>query len=81
MSQYFGELKVDEEIILSEEYSSSDESDEYQSRRNKNLKPKYSSELQGYKKVHVPGNGIVYFNHYICLHLMDTLVHMLKDNY
>ena len=31
----FGELKVDEDIILSEEYSSSDESDEYKSRGNK----------------------------------------------
>ena len=34
----FGELKVDEDIILPEKYSSSDESDEYKSRRNK--KPK-----------------------------------------
>ena len=41
----FGELKVDEDIIFSEEYSSSNESDEYQSRGNKNPKPKYSSEL------------------------------------
>ena len=48
----FGELKVDEDIIFSEEYSSSDES---LSRENKNSKPKYSSELQRYKKVHVPG--------------------------
>ena len=53
----FGELKVDEDIILPEKYSSSDESDEYQSRENKNSKSKYSSELQGYQKVHVPGNG------------------------
>ena len=37
-------------LYFSEEYSSSDESDEYQSRGNKNPKPKYSS------KVHVPGN-------------------------
>ena len=34
----FGELKFDEDIILNEKYSSSDESDEYQSRGNK--KPK-----------------------------------------
>ena len=53
----FGELKVDEDIIFSEEYSSSDESDESLSRGNKNSKSKYSSELQGYQKVHVPGNG------------------------
>ena len=52
----FGELKVDEDIIFSEEYSSSDESDESLSRENKNSKPKYSSELHGYKKVQVPGN-------------------------
>ena len=52
----FGELKVDEDIIFSEEYSSSDESDESQSRRNKNSKPKYIPKLHGYKKVHVPGN-------------------------
>ena len=38
----FGELKVDEDIIFSEEYSSSNES---QSRGNKNPKTKYSSEL------------------------------------
>ena len=36
----FGELKVDDDIILYEEYSSYDESDEYQSRGNKNPKPK-----------------------------------------
>ena len=54
----FGELKVDEEIIFYVEYSSSDES---LSRGNKNPKPKYFSELQGYKKVHVPGNEIIYF--------------------
>ena len=53
----FRELKVDENIILPEKYSSSDESGEYQLRENKNPKPKYSSELQGYQKVHVPGNG------------------------
>ena len=58
----FGELKVDEDIIFSEEYSSSDESDESLSRENKNSKPKYSSELQGYKKVHVPGNGNCLFS-------------------
>ena len=52
----FGELKFDEDIIFSYEYSSSDESDESLSRRNKNPKSKYSSELQGYRKVHVPGN-------------------------
>ena len=52
----FGELKVDEDMILSEEYSTSDESDESLSRKNKHSKPKYSSELQGYKKVYVPGN-------------------------
>ena len=57
----FGELKVDEDIIFSEEYSSSDESDESLSRENKNSKPKYSSELLGYKKVLVPGNGNVFF--------------------
>ena len=34
----FGELKVEEDIILPEKYSSSDESDEYPSRGNK--KPK-----------------------------------------
>ena len=38
----FGELKVDEDIIFSEEYSSSDESDESLSRGNKNPKPKYN---------------------------------------
>ena len=38
----FGELKVDEDILFSEEYSSSNES---LSRGNKNPKPKYSSEL------------------------------------
>ena len=59
----FGELKVDEGIILPEKYSSSDESDEYKSRGNKNPKPKYSSELQGYYKVHGQGMEIVYFNH------------------
>ena len=53
----FGKLKVDEDIILSEKYSSSDESDEYQPRGNKHPKPKYNSELQGYQKVHVPGSG------------------------
>ena len=53
----FGELKVDEDIILLEKYSSSDESDEYKSRGNKNPKPKYSLELQGYQKVHLPENG------------------------
>ena len=54
----FGELKVDEDIIFSKDYSSSDESDEYQSRKKfKKPKPKYSSELHGYKKVHVPRNG------------------------
>ena len=31
----FGELKVDEDIILPEKYSSSDESDEFLSRGNK----------------------------------------------
>ena len=41
----FGELKVDEDIIFSVEYSSSDESDESLSRGNKNPKAKYSSEL------------------------------------
>ena len=56
MSQYFVELKVDEDIILPEKYSLYDESDEYQSRENKTPKPKYSSELQGYQKVHVSGN-------------------------
>ena len=50
-------LKVDEDAIFSEEYSSSDEFDKSLSRENKNSKPKYSSELQGCKKVHVPGNG------------------------
>ena len=55
----FGELKVDEDIIFSEEYSSSNES---LSRGNKNPKPKYSSELQGYQKVHVPGNGNCLFS-------------------
>ena len=53
----FGELKVDEDNIFSEEYSSSNESDESLSRGNKNSKSKYSSELQGYQKVHVPENG------------------------
>ena len=57
----FGELKVDEDIIFSEEFSSSDESDESLSRGNKNPKPKYSLELQGYQKVHVPGNKNVLF--------------------
>ena len=38
----FGELKVDEDIILPEKYSSSDGSDEYQSWENKNPNPKYS---------------------------------------
>ena len=51
----FSELKVDEDVIFFEEYSS-DESDESLSRGNKNPEPKYSSELKGYKKVHVPGN-------------------------
>ena len=37
----FEELKVDEDIIFSEEYSSSDESDDSLSRGNKNSKPKY----------------------------------------
>ena len=41
--------------------SSSDESDEYQSRGNKNPNPKYSSELQGYQKVHVPGMEMYFF--------------------
>ena len=50
----FGELKVDEDIIFSEEYLSSDESLPW---GNKNSKPKYSTELKGYQKVHVPGNG------------------------
>ena len=58
----FGELKVDEDIIFSEEYSSSDESDESLSRENKNSKLKFSSELQGYKKVHIPGNGNCLFS-------------------
>ena len=49
----FGELKVDEDIIFSEVYSSYDKS---LFRGNKNLKPKYSSELQEYQKVHVLGN-------------------------
>ena len=53
----FGELKVDEDIILPEKYSSSVESDQYQSRSNKNPNPQYSSELHGCQKVHVPGNG------------------------
>ena len=55
----FGKLKVDEDVIFFEEYSSYDESDEYQSRGNKNPNPKYGSELRGYRyqKVHVPGNG------------------------
>ena len=53
---------MDEDIIFSEEYSSSDESDESLSRENKNSKPKYSSELQGYKKVHIPGNGNCLFS-------------------
>ena len=34
----FGEIKVDEDIMLPKKYSSSDELDEYKSRRNK--KPK-----------------------------------------
>ena len=55
MSQYL-EIK-NEDIILPKKYSSSDESDEYQSRENKNPKPKHSSELQGYQKIHVPENG------------------------
>ena len=38
--------------MFSVEYFTSDES---LSRRNKNLKPKYSSELQGYQKLHVSG--------------------------
>ena len=59
----FGELKVDEDIILSEEYSSSDESDEYKSRGNKNPKSKYSSELQGYQKCMYQGMKMVYFHH------------------
>ena len=50
----FGELKVDEDIIFSEEYLSSDESLSW---GNKNSKPKYSTELKEYQKVHVPGNG------------------------
>ena len=41
----FWEFKVDEDIIFFEEYSSYVESNESQSRRNKNPKPKYSSEL------------------------------------
>ena len=55
----FGELKVDKDIILPEKYSSSDES---LSRGNKYPKSKYSSELQGYQKVHVPGNGNCLFS-------------------
>ena len=39
----FGELKVDEGIIFSEQYSSSDESNESLSRENKNMKSKYNS--------------------------------------
>ena len=58
----FGEIKVDEDIIFSEEYSSYDESDESLSRGNNNFKPKYSSEFHGYKKVHAPGNGNCLFS-------------------
>ena len=43
VEQIFGELKVDRDIMFSEEYCSSDESDESLSRGNKNPKPKYSS--------------------------------------
>ena len=44
-----GELKVDEEIILPKKYSSSDESDEYQSRGNKtqSLNYNYNVIMQG----------------------------------
>ena len=59
----FGEIKFDEDIILPEKYSSSDESDEYKSKEIKTPKPKYSSELQGYQKVHVPENGNCLFHH------------------
>ena len=48
--------------LFFEEYSLYDESDEYQSRGNKNTKSKYSSELQGYQKVHVPENGNYLFS-------------------
>ena len=48
-------------LYFLKEYSSSDESDEYQSRGNKNPKPKYSSELYGYQKMNVPGNGYCQF--------------------
>ena len=58
----FRELKVDEGIIFSEEYSSSDESDESLPRGNKMEDKKYSSELHGYKKVHVSGNGKCLFS-------------------
>ena len=61
----FAELKVDEDILFSERYSSSNES---QSRGNKNPKTKYSSEMQGYQKVYVPGMEIVYLNlRYACV--------------
>ena len=58
----FGKFKVDEDIIFSEEYSQSDESDESLSRGNKNPKSKYSSELRGYQNVHVSENGNCLFS-------------------
>ena len=73
----FGELKVDEDIIFSEEYSLSDESDESLSRDNKTQRKKNSSELQGYKKVHVSGNGNCLFSSLDMLVFDGSFIHML----
>ena len=54
----------------------------------KNPKPKYSSELQGYQKVHVPGNGnclfssldMLVFNGYFGLYAQRQLIANFNDN-
>ena len=74
-------------VYYLKKYSSSDESDEYQSRGNKNPKPKYSSELQGYLKVHVPGYenclfwslDILEFNGYFGSYAQRQLVYYHVD--
>ena len=52
----FGELKVEEDIILLESIPHLIIQMNINREEIKNPKPKYSSELQGYKKVHVQGN-------------------------
>ena len=59
----FGELKIDEDIILPKHYSLSDELDQYQSRENKTQSQNTVQNCRVTRKCMYQGMEIVYFNH------------------